>query len=75
MKRKKSTKIPLVPVPLETVYPTIDDYMIHGNVPIEKRRPPISDDLKESIKYMRRRVDIKHRNLELDQLEAENKKK
>ena len=49
--------------------------MIHGNIPIEKRRPPISEDLKESIKYMRKRVDIKHRNRELDLLEQEQKRK
>lgn len=38
------------------------DYMIHGNIPIDIRRPQISEELKESIKYMRRRIEIKHKN-------------
>ena len=50
------------------------DYMIHGNIPIDIRRPQISEELKESIKYMRRRIEIKHKNQELDQLEAEEKR-
>ena len=60
---------------MEEVYPTEDSFYIHGNIPIDKRRAPISEDLKESIKYMRRRVELKHRNLELDKLEQENKRR
>lgn len=69
LRRAKSKKFNFNPVPLDTVYPTVDEYQIHGNIPIDKRRPPISEDLKESIKYMRRRVELKHRNLELDKIE------
>jgi hypothetical protein len=42
---------------------------------MEKLRAPISDDLKDSIKYMRRRVELKHRNLDLDIQEQENKRR
>jgi hypothetical protein len=51
------------------------DFQIYGNIPIDMRRPAISEELKENIKYMRRRIEIKHKNMELDKLEAEQKKK
>jgi hypothetical protein len=62
-------------VPLTDIYKTELEYQIYGNVPVDMRRPPISDDLKDSIGYMRRRIEIKHKNMELDMIEAENKRK
>lgn len=62
-------------ISLEEVYPTEDDFQILGNIPIDKRRPKISDDQREAIKYMRKRIEIKHRNLELDRMHAEQAKR
>jgi hypothetical protein len=75
IKIRKQKTFNFDPVPLMEVYENEMDFQIYGNIPIDMRRPAISEELKENIKYMRRRIEIKHKNMELDKLEAEQKKK
>lgn len=44
---------------------------ILGNIPLEERQKDISEEIADNIKYLRRRVEAKHRFLEAEERERE----
>lgn len=56
---------------LEKYGDNINYQRILGNIPLEERQKDIPEEIADNIKYLRRRVEAKHRFLEAEERERE----